>query len=172
LVAGGCTQQSADAPTVAEYQKKRAALDKRGPQSVAQKPAAAPADAPHDPGLGASSKDYVYDDANKRDPFRSFIDEQQQRLARHERGPLEQFDLNQLNVVAVVWATERPRALVEDPSGQSYIVQVGTPIGKNDGEVLQIRDDLLLVRETYVDYLGAQTNKEIEMRLRSATQGG
>ena len=32
-------------------------------------------------------------------------------------------------------------------------------------------DDAVLVRETYVDYLGEQTNKEIQMRVRQ-TQGG
>jgi type IV pilus assembly protein PilP len=124
-------------------------------------------------GLVASGKGYEYDPTGKRDPFRSFVDEQKLQKAKHERGPLEQFDLNQLTVVAVVWGTERPRALVEDPSGRGYVVQVGTPIGKNDGMVLRIDDNTVLVRETYVDYLGAQTMKEIEMRTRpTMTQGG
>jgi len=109
---------------------------------------------------------------DRRDPFRSFIEDQKQRLAKTERGPLEQFDLSQLTVVAVVWGTGRPRALVEDPSGRGYVVQVGTPIGKNDGTVTSIGDNAVTVRETYVDYLGAQTSKEIEMRTRSTTQGG
>jgi hypothetical protein len=30
----------------------------------------------------------------------------------------------------------------------------------------------MLVRETYVDYLGAATSKEIELRVRSKVQGG
>jgi type IV pilus assembly protein PilP len=173
VVAGGCEQRSARAPSVQDYEQKRAERMQRNQNAVAQKPAPkGSAEAGQDAGIGGLEKGYTYDASNKRDPFRSFIDEQKQRLARHERGPLEQFELNQLSLVAVVWATERPRALIEDPSGRSYIVQVGTPIGKNDGTVLQIRDDTMLVRETYVDYLGAQTNKEIEMRIRSATQGG
>jgi Tfp pilus assembly protein PilP len=52
------------------------------------------------------------------------------------------------------------------------VVQVGTPVGKNDGSVTNIDDNAVVVREIYVDYLGEQTSKEIEMRTRSMTQGG
>ena len=72
----------------------------------------------------------------------------------------------------MVWGTDRPRALVTDPSGRGYVVQEGTPIGKNDGQVIRIGDNSLLVKETYVDYLGEATTKEIEMRIRSKSQGG
>jgi type IV pilus assembly protein PilP len=177
LLVAGCTRENAGAPSVQEYEQKRAELMKRsGDQKVVagktgKKPERV---APENAGLVATGKDYEYDATGKRDPFRSFVDEQKLKLAKHERGPLEQFDLNQLTVVAVVWGTERPRALVQDPSGRGYVIQVGTPIGKNDGLVLQIGDNSVLVRETYVDYLGAQTTKEIEMRTRpiSMTQGG
>jgi len=176
LVAGalvaGCDKVNQSAPSVKEYEEKRAELLKRapeGPTAVAKR-AARPGE--ENSGLVASAAGYSYDPTGKRDPFRSFIAEQQQARAKEERGPLEQFDLNQLTVVAVVWGTERPRALVEDPSGRDYVVQEGTPIGKNEGMVLRITDNSVLVRETYVDYLGAQTTKEIEMRIKSATQGG
>jgi Tfp pilus assembly protein PilP len=174
----GCQRGGANAPSVQEYEQKRAELLKRAPTqggpAVARHAAKTPAEAQAEGGQGliAGSKAYTYDPTGKRDPFRSFIIEQQQARAKQERGPLEQFDLNQLFVVAVVWGTERPRALVQDPSGRDYVVQEGTPIGKNDGLVLRIHDNSVLVRETYVDYLGAQTTKEIEMRVRNATQGG
>jgi len=172
----GCQRGGANAPTVQDYEQKRAELMKRAPTQggpvVARRAAKGPEQA-EGPGLiNASAKGYTYDPTGKRDPFRSFIIEQQQARAKQERGPLEQFDLSQLLVVAVVWGTERPRALVQDPSGRDYVVEQGTPIGKNDGTVLRIQDNSVLVRETYVDYLGAQTTKEIEMRVRNATQGG
>lgn len=175
LVLGpGCSRDNANAPTVQDYEQKRAELMKRSGREVAkQRPAkAGEAPAPGE-GLTAAGGDYTYVAApGRRDPFRSFIEDQKQRLAKTERGPLEQFDLSQLTVVAVVWGTGRPRALVEDPSGRGYVVQVGTPIGKNDGSVTGIGDNAVTVRETYVDYLGAQTQKQIEMRTRSTTQGG
>jgi type IV pilus assembly protein PilP len=173
----GCEKGGTNAPSVQDYEQKRAELIKRnqqqGGQAVAQHRAAAQSDDANDgSGLVADGSNYAYEGANKRDPFRSFVLDQAGRLAKHERGPLEQFDLSQLSVVAVVWGTARPRALVADPSGRGYVVQEGTPIGKNDGEVIRIGDTAVLVRETYVDYLGEATIKEIEMRVRSKAQGG
>ncbi|MDJ0865365.1 MAG: pilus assembly protein PilP [Myxococcota bacterium] len=175
LLATGCEEQGANAPTVQEYEQKRAELLKRAKQAgsqVARRPARAAQPGASDDGTGLGSvTGFAYDSEGKRDPFRSFVLEQAERMAKHERGPLEQFDLNQLTVVAVVWGNRRPRALVEDPSGRGYVIQEGTAIGKNDGFVVSIGDDAVLVRETYVDYLGEQTNKEIQMRVRQ-TQGG
>jgi len=169
----GCSRENANAPSVQDYEQKRAELKQRSGQAVAQRQKPGAADQADDGGLIAGgSRGYEYDAKDKRDPFRSFVEDQDERFAKTERGPLEQFDLSQLTVVAVVWGTERPRALVEDPSGRGYVVQVGTPIGKNDGLVTGIGDETVKVRETYVDYLGAQTSKEIEMRTRSTTQGG
>lgn len=177
----GCEKGGTNAPSVQDYEQKRAELIKRQEKegastAVAQHkagPAAsAQAQAQDGSGLVSSASEYSYDATNKRDPFRSFVLDEAQRLTKHERGPLEQFDLSQLSVVAVVWGTQRPRALVTDPSGRGYVVQEGTPIGKNDGQVIRIGDTTMLVRETYVDYLGEATSKDIEMRVRSKAQGG
>lgn len=177
----GCEKGATDAPSVQDYEQKRAELIKRqekdgGPTAVAQRKVGSAtsgqAQSQDGSGLVSGASDYSYDATNKRDPFRSFVLDEAQRLTKHERGPLEQFDLSQLSVVAVVWGTQRPRALVTDPSGRGYVVQEGTPIGKNDGQVIRIGDTTMLVRETYVDYLGAATSKEIELRVRSKVQGG
>ena len=70
-----------------------------------------------------------------------------------------------------MWDAERPRALVEDPSGRGYVVQEGTAMGKNEGRVVTINDNLVLVRETYVDYVGDKTTKDIPMRIRQGREG-
>jgi len=115
---------------------------------------------------------YAYTSEGKRDPFRSFTWNRPDRLARAEvAGPLEQFDLTQLEVVAVVWRTGNARALVQDPSGESYIVGAGAAIGKNQGRVVTIDDNTVVVKETYVDYLGQETTKDIEMRIRRSEGG-
>jgi type IV pilus assembly protein PilP len=114
----------------------------------------------------------VYDRTNLRDPFRSFEWERREIAIQDTvGGPLEQFDVSQLSLVAVVWKTGSARALVEDPGGQSYIVGRGTRIGKNDGTVTQIDDNLVVVNETYEDYLGNITKKDIEMRIRRSEGG-
>ena len=71
----------------------------------------------------------------------------------------------------MVWETNRPRALVADPSGQVYVVREGDPIGTNEGAVMRIDDNLMLVRETYVDTMGEPTTKETEMRVRRNQEG-
>ena len=114
----------------------------------------------------------VYDRTGQRDPFRSFAWERREIDSLDAPGgPLEQFDVSQLSLVAVVWKTGSARALVVDPAGQSYIIGKGTRIGKNDGMVTDIDDNLVVVNETYEDYLGNVTKKDIEMRIRRSEGG-
>ena len=162
--------------TVSEYEAKRqealAHVGKASGAAPARAQSPVPAGQSPENAFGSADKGFTYVSAGKRDPFRSFILEQQaSRNLQHERGPLEQFELAQLALHAVVWDTPRPRALVTDPSGRGYIVAEGTPIGKNEGHVTKITDNLVVVRETYVDYLGERTEKDIEMRVRQS-QGG
>jgi type IV pilus assembly protein PilP len=120
-------------------------------------------------GDGAQTAEYQYDPTNKRDPFRSFA-----KTIESSDGtetPLERFDLTQLTVMAIVWGVDPPRALLRDPAGKGYIVVEGTVVGKNKGRIIAIEDNLVRVKETYVDALGRAATKSVEMRLRE-TQGG
>ena len=112
---------------------------------------------------------YRYDPEGKPDPFRSFI-RREPELEAHQ-SPLERFDLSQLSVSAIMWGTDRPRALITDPAGKGYIVSEGAAIGKNKGRVVKIHDNLIRVKETYVDFQDRATTKEVEMRLYES-QGG
>ena len=112
---------------------------------------------------------YRYDPEGKPDPFRSFI-RREPELEAHQ-SPLERFDLSQLSVSAIMWGTDRPRALITDPAGKGYIVSEGEAIGKNKGRVVKIHDNLIRVKETYVDFQDRATTKEVEMRLYES-QGG
>jgi type IV pilus assembly protein PilP len=184
LVLAGCSQET-NQPTSEEFQKERAALNARVAarkvEKAAKAPAAAPAPskiaavpegAPIEDTFASSGSASIYDRAGLRDPFRSFEWERRELAEQDvEGGPLEQFDVSQLSVIAVVWKTGSARALIEDPGGQSYIVAKGTRIGKNDGTVTKIDDNLVVVNETYEDYLGNVTQKDIEMRIRRSEGG-
>ena len=176
IVLGGCSDEAPTGPSTSDLQAQRAALAAKvaerkqaGQPEVAQ-PAAAAAAADEATEFGSVGSEYVYDPTGKRDPFRSIRWERAPSLAE-QAGPLEQFELEQLSVSAVIWDTRQPRALVQDPSGRTHIVQEGTRLGKNAGRVIHIGDNLVLVKETYVDFAGEQTTKDVEIYIRRS-QGG
>jgi type IV pilus assembly protein PilP len=186
LVLVGCQEES-NQPVSEEFQQERAALNARvearkakkaagqaaaGAAASSPQVAAVPKGTPADDSFVGSGRGLVYDQTGLRDPFRSFEWERRELAAEDTvGGPLEQFDVSQLSVIAVVWKTGSARALVEDPAGQSYIIGKGTRIGKNEGMVTEIDDNLVVVNETYEDYLGNVTKKDIEMRIRRSEGG-
>jgi Tfp pilus assembly protein PilP len=168
----GCADEAPKGPTTQDFNEARAQQEKKKARPApARRPEAQPEAV--ESSFAATDEGYHYDATKKRDPFRSFEWEQLKlELSDVEaRGPLEQFDVSQLTVVGVVWNDNNARALVQDPSGMSYIVGQGTRIGKNEGRVTSINDNLVVVRETYVDFLGEETSKNVEMHIR-ATEGG
>ncbi len=180
LVAGIGCGEPASGPTAAEFNDKRKALkarlaEKKGSKAnakVVARNAAKRQSASMAGGFALVSHDFVYDSTGKRDPFRNFKWERpDRRLDRDVLGPLEQYDLAQLQVVAVVWKTGNARALVQDPSGMSYIVAEGARLGKNEGTITAINDNEVRVKETYVDFLGRETTKDIDMRMRGSEGG-
>ncbi len=183
MVTFGCKDDK-QGPTTADFNAQREAMtarlsksaQSRSKQAQAGQPAApAPAAVGTDlsaPTYASAGSSYVYDPTGKRDPFRNFMWERPDRLREAElQGPLEQFDLMQLSLVAVVWKTGSARALVQDPAGESYIIAEGSRVGRNEGRVISIDDGVVVVKETYVDYLGQETTKDIEMRMRR-NEGG
>jgi Tfp pilus assembly protein PilP len=180
LALPGCHKEAAVGPTSAEFNKareqlvaRRAHAGKPPEAAPANKPGGAPGAAPATPGLTVAGAGFHYNPAGLRDPFRSFEWEQLKRAQEDtaSQGPLEHFDISQLALVGIIWSTKNARALIQDPSGMSYIVAQGAKIGKNNGRVIRIDDNLVVVKETYVDFNLEETTKEIEMRIRS-TEGG
>ncbi len=178
----GCKDDAPTGPSAEEYKSEREAMVARVQKgrSALKADTKRAAKAPAKPGsafpaqLASIGLKIAYDATGKRDPFRSFEWEQKANLLQMEiRGPLEQFEVGQLSVVGMVWKTKRgeARALIQDPAGKNYIVGKGTRIGKNEGHVVQIDDNLLVVKERYVDFLGEETTKDIEMRIRRSEGG-
>ena len=174
----GCSEEpSAATPTSADLQKDRAALAARQPadphaNAMAQNTQAAAEAAidATDAEYATAGRDYFYDPRNKRDPFRSyrFVGD---AASEKSFGPLGDFELGQLELSAVIWDAANPRALILDPGGRSYIVREGSQIGKNSGQVIHIGDNLVLVKETYENFAGERTTKDVELRIR-LSQGG
>lgn len=185
LALPGCKDEAKIEASKAEFDKERsdlmARLKKKKTEKVAQAPrAAAPGAAT--PGAAAlaavepaftmgTDKDFTYDPTGLRDPFRSFEWERDKLAETEVRGPLEEFDVSQLSVVGVVWNVGNARALIQDPSGQGFIVSEGARVGKNDGRIIKIDDSVVIVKETYVDLMGQESTKDIELRIRRSEGG-
>lgn len=179
-ILGGCeAEQVRTGPKTADLAAERARLAEKVKKKKASAQVAKATQPEANPqgksvleeGQAALEDQYTYDPKDKRDPFRSTFWARRSVEKAEVRGPLEQYELGQLAVVAVVWETNRPRALVMDPTGESYVIREGSRVGKNDGLVIHIGDNLVLVKETYVDFAGEQSTKDVEMRIRRS-QGG
>ncbi len=172
----GCgEEEQLSAPTTDDFVKERQALaarQKSAPTaSKAVKPVPESISEQEDTDYAAAEQDYFYDPRGKRDPFRSFQLVDDNRPDVREFGPLEDFELGQLELSAVIWDANNPRALILDPGGRAYIVREGSQIGKNSGQIIHIGDNLVLVKETYENLAGERTTKDVELRIR-LSQGG
>jgi type IV pilus assembly protein PilP len=172
LMATACGDEAPKGPTAGDYKAERERLlaKMKKKQSQPAPGIAAEAGGPAEQsGFTAVAASYTYDKKGKRDPFEPY--RHNRGLNSDTAGPLMAYELEQLQVVAVVWNTGNPRAIVADPRGETHVVREGTPIGKNDGLVIHIGDNIVLVKETYIDFAGEMTTNDVELRIRS-TQGG
>jgi len=117
------------------------------------------------------AEDVPYDAAGRRDPFRPPRFGVPNQRTGEPRTPLQHYDIGQLRLVAVIYNTAAPRAVVEDGEGLGYIVRTGTPIGPNGGEVRTIERGRVVIQEDAVDFYGERRVNEVVMELRTAERG-
>jgi type IV pilus assembly protein PilP len=113
-------------------------------------------------------ENYHYVVQGKRDPFLppfSTAAPETTTTTDEARTPLQRFDLGQLKLVGVIWATEEPKALIEDGGGLGYIVTRGTLIGSKGGIVKMIEPKRVVVEEYETDFFGKRQIQERELRL-------
>ena len=132
-------------------------------------PAATPQkDTSTPPPAAEEEREYVYDPSGKRDPFQPFIATQTPITPEGEKipiTPLQQYDLSQLQLVAIMVGKGEGRAMVEDAEGKGYIVEKGVYVGRNFGKVKAVMQDRLVIEERYKDYMGQVKTKEIVLQL-------
>jgi type IV pilus assembly protein PilP len=99
-----------------------------------------------------SNVPYLYNPVGKRDPFRSPEDRGGGRDDVDKSicaEPLCGFDIDQLQLVAVVSGDANPVAMVEDPQKVGYVVHRNSRMGKQGGKVTQIQRDCVVVTEYF-----------------------
>jgi len=101
-----------------------------------------------------SEDGFVYNPIGKRDPYRPFFPTDPPGADACGADPLQCFAVEQLNLTGVVWG-DRPRALLEDPSGGSHVVELGTYVGNRWGRITLIESGSVVVTEEYLS--GSET---------------
>lgn len=103
---------------------------------------------------------FEYQSGQLRDPFRQFVvesksDESAVRpTPNRPREPLEAFVLGQLQLIGTLHPKDGDWALIRDPTGILHRVTVGNYIGQNEGRILSIDANELLLHEILPDGFG------------------
>jgi hypothetical protein len=133
------------------------------PVTPAAPVAAAPA-APQPAATGellVPGSEFRYDATGRRDPFKSLLELEKKQRDVSLLPPIQQVDLEAFKVVGVVVdPVSGAQAMVRGPNNQTFVVRVGTIIGKNEGEVLEITLSGIRVLEKYLDFMNRETRKE------------
>lgn len=117
--------------------------------------------------LKAEKEVYVYEQKGRRDPFMSLVQiskEKPKRVAG--RKPIEDFDVDEIKLVAILWDNRQYYALIMLPDNKSYTIRKGMTVGLYGGKVEDITKDKVLIREHVKDYKGQPKMKETILKLR------
>jgi type IV pilus assembly protein PilP len=120
-----------------------------------------------------------YEPKSQLDPFMPLIQEKPAEPSeirkpdkpRRMLTPLEKMSLSQIKLVAVVMGEDLKLAMVEEATGKGYEVRIGTYMGKNEGQVVDIQSDRIIVREIVTDFKGVVTERFQELKLHKADSG-
>ncbi len=114
---------------------------------------------------------FRYDPTGKKDPFQPF-DFSARPKNPNASTPLEQYDLGQLRLTAVLAdPTKGATGIIEDQAGKGFNVKIGTRIGLQSGVIVSIERDRLKVLETETDMTGKETQRIVEMKIQAEPGG-
>lgn len=120
--------------------------------------------------------EYVYDPTGKKDPFKPYRAPKIRGDNRPSapQDPLLILEVAQIRLIAVMWNTSKPRAVVRDNSGRSYILFKNMRIGRNDGVVVDIREGEIVIVEKFDDGFGniVREARILEMNSPEPSAGG
>jgi type IV pilus assembly protein PilP len=110
---------------------------------------------------------YTYESKGRRDPFMSLITATKEKMQRKKRAnPIENFDVDEIRLIAIVWDKQGSYAMITLPDGKSYTIRKGITLGLYGGKVEDITKDSVLIREQVKDYRGQLKTKDTQLKLR------
>lgn len=92
---------------------------------------------------------FIYDPRGRRDPFSPYVEMQGPAMSGDQSVllPLQRFDLEQLNLIGIIWNVTDPKAMFVDPNNQVHIVGRDERIGRKSGYIAVIREGEVVVVE-------------------------
>jgi type IV pilus assembly protein PilP len=116
----------------------------------------------------------IYNPGKMADPFVPFVQDTNQDMEHETRTParpltpLEKIQLEQLNLVGIIWTEGQPQnswAMVELPDGKGFILEQGSVVGPNQGKVIAIVPNGVFVMENVANSSGVFQDKQTVLRL-------
>lgn len=113
----------------------------------------------------ANQFDQTFFERPSRNPFLTYIVEEEEGGDGRIRGPLECCDLHLFKVLAVMSNIDDPAVLLLSPDGKKYIVKIGDTIGLREGVITEIWESSMVVRELSFDDYGKRVLIDVEVEL-------
>ncbi len=121
----------------------------------------------------------TYDPKGRIDPFEPLFQTKpgkggntgirQQTIRDARKGkltPLENLDISQMKLTAIIVGPERNIAMVQESTGKGHVIKKGTFIGINSGRVVDIRLNEVIIEEEVEDLLGKIIVRKRELKLQ------
>ncbi|MHB8882243.1 MAG: pilus assembly protein PilP [Thermodesulfovibrionales bacterium] len=110
---------------------------------------------------------YTYEVKNRRDPFLSLIVDIKKDVVRKKKAnPIENFDVDEIKLIAIAWDKKNSYAMITLPDGKSYTIKKGTTLGLYGGRVDEITKKTVRITESVKDYKGQSVSKATILKLR------
>jgi type IV pilus assembly protein PilP len=113
---------------------------------------------------------YAYDPQGRRDPFKPLIAAKKPTADTEPESmtcpPLQEFELANLKLVAIIWGELGRKAMFKAPNGRGYAVTENMQIGRHCGRVRRIDSQAVFIEERRKDSEGKVSTEEVIIRLR------
>ena len=121
----------------------------------------------------APSASYKYNPLGKPDPFKPFVDQELAAKKKKEAAkplplsPLQRESIDQFKLMGISGDEKSRRAIVQDAKGKVYPISPGAYIGLNNGRVVAILADRMVIEEQMKTPAGKKTKpNRITIKLR------
>ncbi len=109
---------------------------------------------------------YAYDVEGRRDPFQpfKFIDDvpsglfelqenneedDEEKKPEISKSSILNYNLQQLNLKAILWDVKKPRVIIEDPTERQHILSINDKIGNGGGYIAAVREGEVVIIQKF-----------------------